>query len=76
MRRGRVRRCDVGLIYLPQLAHEQLVPQLPMGEVSRCRERKGERRRGKGVERGEELVLLQLEAPEHPHSPFMMSDFG
>jgi hypothetical protein len=48
-----------GVAYFPQLEQEQSAPQLPIAEVSI----------GESVRVGKNI---QLEEPEHPHSPFMM----
>lgn len=57
------------MIYLPQLEQEQLEPQLPIISISYwCLQSQGEVRvGGDGNSKN-----IQLEAPEHPHSPFMM----
>jgi hypothetical protein len=49
------------MTYFPQLEQEQSEPQLPITQVSiGCGSKWGKRK------------SIQLEAPEHPHSPFMM----
>jgi hypothetical protein len=55
------------MIYLPQLEQEQSEPQLPVFIVSIHSREMAEV--GSELERRQDI---QLEDPEHPHSPFMV----
>ncbi|CAL3971930.1 unnamed protein product [Diplocarpon coronariae] len=52
-------------VYFPQLEHEQLEPQLPVHPAMIGKARQGIT---------QEDTNIQLELPEHPHSPFILSD--
>ncbi|KAI6711929.1 hypothetical protein JHW43_005501 [Diplocarpon mali] len=52
-------------VYFPQLEHEQLEPQLPVHPAMIGKARQGIT---------QEDTNVQLELPEHPHSPFILSD--
>jgi hypothetical protein len=55
------------LIYFPQLEQEQSEPQLPVISISYLfMKAEG------GVKRGQGKDNVQLEEPEHPHSPFIV----
>ena len=54
------------MTYLPQLEQEQLEPQLPVRHLVLLIKK---RTQGMGFWKGKDI---QLDEPEHPHSPFMM----